>query len=74
MEGMVESGWRASGVALKQILCVTSSLPKSVMAGLVPAIHVLNGAKTWIPGTSPGMTKKLQNKMPGTKAGHEALL
>ena len=30
-----------------------------VMAALVAAIHVLgkrNGAKTWIPGTSPGMT------------------
>jgi hypothetical protein len=29
---------------------------KSVMAGLVPAIHVFLAAKTWIPGTSPGMT------------------
>jgi hypothetical protein len=29
-----------------------------VMAGLVPAIHVLGPKvrKTWIPGTSPGMT------------------
>jgi hypothetical protein len=29
-----------------------------VMAGLVPAIHVFLGsaAKTWMPGTSPGMT------------------
>jgi hypothetical protein len=30
-----------------------------VMAGLVPAIHVfldLSAAKTWMPGTSPGMT------------------
>ena len=29
------------------------------MAGLVPAIHVLLFAspKTWMPGTSPGMTK-----------------
>jgi hypothetical protein len=28
------------------------------MAGLVPAIHVFgpNGSKTWMPGTSPGMT------------------
>jgi len=29
------------------------------MAGLVPAIHVfiiLVGVKTWMPGTSPGMT------------------
>jgi hypothetical protein len=31
-----------------------------VMAGLVPAIHVflgLSAAKTWMPGTRPGMTK-----------------
>jgi hypothetical protein len=31
------------------------------MAGLVPAIHVLTHKavrKTWMPGTSPGMTKK----------------
>jgi len=30
-----------------------------VMAGLVPAIHVFldAAAKTWMPGTSPGMTK-----------------
>jgi hypothetical protein len=27
-----------------------------VMAGLVPAIHVLCQAKTWMPGTRPGMT------------------
>jgi hypothetical protein len=27
-----------------------------VMAGLVPAIHVLNAEKTWMPGPSPGMT------------------
>jgi branched-chain amino acid transport system permease protein len=26
------------------------------MAGLVPAIHVLAAVKTWMPGTSPGMT------------------
>jgi antitoxin CptB len=29
---------------------------KLVMAGLVPAIHVFLTAKTWMPGTSPGMT------------------
>jgi hypothetical protein len=29
-----------------------------VMAGLVPAIHVSREEKTWIPGTSPGMTKR----------------
>jgi hypothetical protein len=36
--------------------------PDSVMAGLVPAIHVLAEVlaeikKTWIPETSPGMTR-----------------
>src|SRR5262249_3333569 len=31
--------------------------PSAVMAGLVPAIHVLLAAqKTWMPGTRPGMT------------------
>jgi len=29
----------------------------SVMAGLVPAIHALLAAKTWMPGTRPGMTR-----------------
>src|SRR5450432_3641891 len=34
------------------------SMVSFVMAGLVPAIHVLsfNEGKTWMPGTSPGMT------------------
>jgi hypothetical protein len=27
-----------------------------VMAGLVPAIHVLGCPTTWMPGTRPGMT------------------
>jgi hypothetical protein len=27
----------------------------TVMAGLVPAIHVFDPAKTWMPGTGPGM-------------------
>ena len=33
------------------------------MAGLVPAIHVFLDAapKTWMPGTSPGMTKSLEH-------------
>ncbi|TAH67828.1 MAG: hypothetical protein EWM45_06455 [Rhodopseudomonas palustris] len=33
------------------------------MAGLVPAIHALHGiaaAKTWMPGTRPGMTNDNQ--------------
>ena len=34
-------------------------LSHPVMAGLVPAIHVLCQArKTWMPGMKPGMTKK----------------
>jgi len=28
------------------------------MAGLVPAIHVFEVEKAWMPGTSPGMTTK----------------
>jgi hypothetical protein len=36
-------------------LCKVS--PHSVMAGLDPAIHEF-AAKTWMPGTSPGMTFK----------------
>ncbi len=28
----------------------------SVMAGLVPAIHVFTAVKTWMPGTRPSMT------------------
>jgi hypothetical protein len=28
----------------------------SVMAGLVPAIHVFLAAKAWMPGIEPGMT------------------
>ena len=32
-------------------------IPLSVMAGLVPAIHVFGSVvKTWMPGTRPGMT------------------
>jgi hypothetical protein len=27
-----------------------------VMAGLDPAIHALTKERTWMPGTSPGMT------------------
>jgi hypothetical protein len=42
-----------------------------VMAGLVPAIHVLSHArqlKTWMPATSAGMTEERQC---GHKAGHD---
>jgi len=35
-----------------------------VMAGLVPAIHVLAKArKTWMPGSSPGMTAEIASGM-----------
>jgi hypothetical protein len=34
-----------------------SSKGYSVMAGLVPAIHVLCAAKTWMPGTSSAKTR-----------------
>jgi hypothetical protein len=34
------------------------------MAGLVPAIHALFvEAKTWMPGTRPGMTEKWLRKL-----------
>ena len=36
-----------------------SGLPLPVMAGLVPAIHeffVRQEQRTWMPGTTPGMT------------------
>ena len=41
-----------------------------VMAGLVPAIHVLLAAsKTWMPGTSPGMTgRRSMSKKPSQAA------
>jgi hypothetical protein len=43
----------------------------SVMAGLVPAIHVLaisQRRKAWMPGTRPGMTAE-QKKSLGLAAG-----
>ena len=34
-------------------------MTKHVMAGLVPAIHVLRrDEKTWMPGTRPGLTQE----------------
>jgi pimeloyl-ACP methyl ester carboxylesterase len=33
------------------------------MAGLDPAIHVFNAARTWMPGTSPGMTETSMNRI-----------
>jgi hypothetical protein len=39
--------------------CVRSTQTLVVMAGLVPAIHVLlrhQKERRWMPGTSPGMT------------------
>jgi hypothetical protein len=37
----------------------TQTIPSPVLVGLVPAIQVLSwvdAVKTWMPGTSPGMT------------------
>jgi hypothetical protein len=37
------------------------------MAGLVPAIHILDPTqtrKTWVPGTSPAMTRRGQKEGP----------
>jgi hypothetical protein len=38
---------------MSEMTCATQFL---VMAGLVPAIHDLDKAKTWMPGTMPGRT------------------
>jgi hypothetical protein len=45
-------------------MALDPDLPVTVMAGLVPAIHVFAYAKlkTWMPGTRPGMTD--QNQAP----------
>src|SRR5262249_34363458 len=42
---------------------VSGHLTLPVLARVVPAIHVLNDetVKTWMPGTSPGMTEVRQN-------------
>jgi hypothetical protein len=32
---------------------------RNVMAGLVPAIHVLEARKAWMPGIKPGMTVEM---------------
>ena len=40
------------------------------MAGPVPAIHVfsyVSSAKTWMPGTSPGMTSSLRAFLPRSR-------
>ena len=46
---------KASDAAIRK---TTAPPPTAVMAGLVPAIHVFRilSKKTWMPGTSPGMT------------------
>jgi hypothetical protein len=36
----------------------------TVMAGLVPAIHVFFRVKTWMPGIKPGMTNHMQFPSP----------
>ena len=35
-----------------------------VMAGLVPAIHVLEARKAWMPGIKPGMTETATTPTP----------
>jgi hypothetical protein len=36
---------------------------RDVMAGFVPAIHaLLQGHRTWMPGTSPGMTSSTRGR------------
>jgi hypothetical protein len=53
---------RAFSVLVNNLKTIRSS----VMAGLVPAIHVFLrgfGLKTWMPGTSPGMTAGFQKIM-----------
>jgi len=38
-------------------IALQAPCPHGVMAGLDPAIHVFHAARrTWMPGTSPGMT------------------
>ena len=51
------AGFRTFGES-KFNVCSHAPSQAPVMAGLVPAIHVFgpNGSKTWMPGTSPGMT------------------
>jgi hypothetical protein len=43
------------------------------MAGLVPAIHVLSRVEDVDPRNKSGDDEERTKKMPGTKAGHEAL-
>ena len=45
------------------------------MAGLVPAIHVLDGAarQTWMPGTSPGMTISMAERQDDNHFGTTAV-
>ena len=54
MAGIADDGGADRRSQLKRFPAV---LNHSVMAGLVPAIHVfLAAAQTWMPGTRPGMT------------------
>jgi hypothetical protein len=47
------------------LMAIDPDSPVTVMAGLVPAIHVFSSAKlkTWMPGTRPGMTSQSQTPM-----------
>ena len=51
------AGFRAFGES-EFAVCSHARCSDPVMAGRVPAIHVFaaTGAKTWMPGTRPGMT------------------
>jgi hypothetical protein len=42
-------------------MTISARYHHSVMAGLVPAIHVFFAGmtKTWMPGTRPGMTEQV---------------
>src|SRR6266849_7494857 len=44
------------GVPVREVGGGAQYAVPAVMAGLVPAIHVLSAKRTWMPGTRPGMT------------------
>ena len=62
MNGLVgSSAIGVAGMAFSSERLKPLSPTTLVMAGLVPAIHVLGlDTKTWMPGTSPGMTNDLR--------------
>ena len=46
---------------------VAGSLVIFVMAGLVPAIHVVVSALAWMPGAGPGMTQRVAGEIPDAR-------